>query len=83
MNNPMSKLYEIKKIIRYLLSKLYEIKKIIRYLFGRCSYCGGMLRNGGGKGFGTLHTVFESPSPTSKEIKKYSCLKCEMGFDED
>jgi len=60
-----------------------RLLRIIRRLFGKCSYCGNLLRKGGGKGYGTLHTVYESPSPTSKEIKKYACMKCEMMFDDD
>lgn len=52
---------------------------ILRWLFGKCDYCGNLLRKGGGTGFGTLNTVWYG---LEKKIK-YSCLRCEMMFDED
>lgn len=56
------------------------MKKLFRYLFGKCDYCGNLLRNGGGKGTGTVHYVWKQSNPNKKI---YACFKCEMGFDED
>jgi hypothetical protein len=57
------------------------MKRLLRYLFGKCDYCGKLLRKGGGKGFGTAHKVYYGISQDS--VIQYACLNCEMCFDED
>jgi hypothetical protein len=60
------------------------VRKLFRYVFGHCSYCGNLLRNGGGRGYGTPHRVLTGePGTQSHEVTQYACMNCEMTFDDD
>lgn len=58
-----------------------SIKGLLRYLLGHCHYCGGLLRNGGGRGRGTPHRGFDGS--VGRETVVYACMACEMEFDDE